>query len=227
MSQGLDGTRCGSGWRPPTGLVASPRECCRIARARCSPPAHNPAAYGGIRLPVAGPGPKPVGEDTGLAVIPPTRSSPESPSYGGSRAVAPASRTCWPTTAGSCPARWWTVKALRRCGSPVDLGSGMADHRSTRCSERRFRGTDPVALPLRTRRIVIPSHEDQSALEPATLSEPAELRPRETSADIGLAFEQQPTGWPSWTRTGATGPRSAVTALVADSGWTGRGPVPR
>jgi phosphomannomutase len=139
---------------------------------------HN-AAYNGIKLCRAGA--KPVGEDTGLAVIREELVAGV-PGYHGPAGTA-TTATCWGSTASSC-GRWLNLSALRPLRVAVDAGNGMAGHTAPAVLGHRRLTLLPLYFELDGS---FPNHE-ANPLDPANLVD-LQKYVLENRADIGLAFD--------------------------------------
>ncbi|WP_396926577.1 phosphomannomutase/phosphoglucomutase [Mycolicibacterium sp.] len=167
---------------------------------------HNPAAYNGIKLCRAGA--KPVGEDTGLAII---RDEVIAgvPGYNGPRGQVRDQDVL--ADYGQFLRSLVDMAELRPLRVAVDAGNGMAGH------------TTPAVLgPIESLTVLplffeldgsFPNHE-ANPLEPANLVDLQKFVV-ETGADIGLAFDGDADRCFVVDERGAPVSPSAVTALVA------------
>ena len=168
---------------------------------------HNPASYNGIKMCRAGA--KPVGEDTGLAVI---RDAVIAgvPGYDGPHGSA-ADRDVL-TDYGNFLRSLVDVSALRPLRVAVDAGNGMAGHTTP-----AVLGPIPgiTVLPLYFELDgSFPNHE-ANPLEPANLVD-LQRFVVDSGADIGLAFDGDADRCFVVDERGEPVSPSAVTALVAD-----------
>ena len=170
---------------------------------------HNPAAYNGIKLCRAAA--KPVGEDTGLAVIRESLISgmPAGEHYEGRRGRASERDVL--DDYGRFLRSLVDVTALRPLRVAVDAGNGMAGHTAPAVLGPIGAVTlEPLYFELDGS---FPNHE-ANPLEPANL---VDLRNfvRSTGADIGLAFDGDADRCFVVDELGRPVSPSAVTALVA------------
>ncbi len=171
---------------------------------------HNPAAYNGIKLCRAQA--KPVGEDTGLAVI---RDEVIAGVPAGRDRTGPRGRACDRDVLddyGRYLRSLVDVGGLRPLRVAVDAGNGMAGH------------TAPAVLGAVPGLTVLPLYFDldgsfpnheANPLEPANLVDLQDFV-RETGADLGLAFDGDADRCFVVDENGDPVSPSAVTALVAD-----------
>lgn len=167
---------------------------------------HNPAAYNGIKLCRAGA--KPVGEDTGLALI---RDEVIAgvPAYDGARGTVRDQDVL--TEYGDFLRSLVNLTDLRPLRVAVDAGNGMAGH------------TAPAVLGTITSLTLLPLYfeldgsfpnHEANPLEPANLVD-LQRYVVETGADIGLAFDGDADRCFVVDERGTPVSPSAVTALVA------------
>ena len=168
---------------------------------------HNPAAYNGIKLCRAGA--KPIGYDTGLSAI-------------AERATEFLQRSELPEPTGTFEerdalSRYATylheivpVPAGRRLKVVADAGNGMAGHTVPSVFATLDVELTPMYFELDG---TFPNH-DANPLDHATLVD-LQAKVRETSADIGLAFDGDADRCFVVDETGAVVSPSAITALIA------------
>lgn len=202
--QGLDVVRIGLASTDQLYLASGLLNCPGAMFATAS---HNPAAYNGIKLCRAKA--KPVGSDTGLALIR-EELIDGVPTYDGARGERFAIKMCWPTTP-------------RSCGSLVDV-SGTRDHRGSDAGRMAghtapavlgaIPGPDPATAVFLEPDGSFPNHE-ANPLEPANLVD-LQRHVLASGADIGLAFDGDADRCFVVDEHGDAVSPSAVTALVAD-----------
>ena len=168
---------------------------------------HNPAAYNGIKLCRAGA--KPIGYDTGLSTI-------------AERATELLQRDELPEPTGSFEERdaleryadylhqIVPVPGGRRLSVVADAGNGMAGHTVPSVFASLDVDLTPMYFELDG---TFPNH-DANPLDHSTLVD-LQAKVRETSADIGLAFDGDADRCFVVDETGAVVSPSAITALIA------------
>ncbi len=203
MSQGLDVVRIGLASTDELYFASGLLDC----PGAMFTASHNPAAYNGIKLCRAAA--KPVGEDTGLAVI---RDEVIAgvPAFAGPRGRLHDRDVL--DDYGRFLRTLVDVSSLRPLRVAVDAGNGMAGHTAP-----AVLGAVPglTLLPLYFELDgSFPNHE-ANPLEPANLVDLQNFV-RETGADIGLAFDGDADRCFVVDENGDPVSPSAVTALVAD-----------
>ena len=199
-------TSCASGWPPPISCTSPPG--CWTAPARCSPRAttRRPTTASSC----AGPGAKPVGEDTGLAHDPRRADRRACPATTGRAGTD--HRPDVLADYGEFLRSLVDMADLRPLRVAVDAGNGMAGHTAPG-GPRRDRLDHVVAAVLRARRHV-PQPRGQPA-GPGQPGGPAEATCVDTGADIGLAFDGDADRCFVVDERGQPVSPSAVTGLVA------------